>query len=111
MLLGTVMASKNLKAIAINAPRNISVHDPEKLKPLINRQVEILRSARGFQGFREGGTTGGAISRNALGVYPVRNFRRGRMDGFEELSGEKFKEFKVGNAGCYSCGARCGQVP
>lgn len=107
---GTVMASKNLKAIAINAPRNISIHDPEKLKSLISKQIEILRSARGFQGFREGGTTGGAISRNALGVYPVRNFRQGRMDGFEELSGEKFKEMKVGNAGCYSCGARCGQV-
>jgi aldehyde:ferredoxin oxidoreductase len=55
---GTVMASKNLKAIAINAPRTISIHDPEKLKTLINKQVEILRSARGFQGFREGGTTG-----------------------------------------------------
>jgi aldehyde:ferredoxin oxidoreductase len=107
---GTVMASKNLKAISINAPRNISVHDPERLKTLISRQIEILRSARGFQGFRQGGTTGGAISRNALGVYPTRNFRQGRMDGFEELSGEKFKELKVGNAGCYSCGARCGQV-
>ena len=107
---GTVMASKNLKAIAINAARNINIYDPEKMKTLINRQIEILRSARGFQGFRQGGTTGGAISRNALGVYPVRNFRRGRMDGFEELSGEKFKELKVGNAGCYSCGARCGQV-
>ena len=107
---GTVMASKNLKAIAINAARNINIYDPEKMKTLISRQIEILRSARGFQGFRQGGTTGGAISRNALGVYPVRNFRRGRMDGFEELSGEKFKELKVGNAGCYSCGARCGQV-
>jgi aldehyde:ferredoxin oxidoreductase len=107
---GTVMASKNLKAIAINAPRNIDVYDPERMKALISRQIEILRSARGFEGFRQAGTTGGAISRNALGVYPTRNFRWGRMDGFEELTGDKFRAMKVGNSGCYSCGARCGQV-
>ena len=50
---GTVMASKNLKAIAINAVRNINIHDPERMKALTGRQIEILRSARGFEGFRQ----------------------------------------------------------
>lgn len=107
---GTVMASKNLKAVAINASRNIDIYDPEGLKKLVGRQIEILRSARGFQGFQAEGTTGGAISRNVLGVYPVRNFRWGQMEGYEQLSGDTFRQIRVGDFGCYSCSARCGKI-
>jgi len=107
---GTVMASKNLKAVAINATRNIELHDPEGFKQLVKKQIEIIRSARGFQGFKTEGTTGGAISRNIWGVYPVRNFRWGQLEGYEKLSGDEFKKIRVGDFGCYSCSARCGKI-
>ena len=107
---GTVMASKKLKAVAINAPRNIDLHDPEGFKQLVKQQVEMIRSGRGFQGFKTEGTTGGAISRNIWGVYPVRNFRWGQLEGYEQLSGDAFKKIRVGDFGCYSCSARCGKI-
>lgn len=107
---GTVMASKNLKAIAINAKRNQQVHDPEALKQLVKEQIDCLKGSKGFAHHREMGTTDTHNVTNLLGVYPVRNYRYGQQQDYEKLSGEEYLKLRTGEFGCYSCSARCGKV-
>lgn len=107
---GTVLGSKKLKAIAITARRNLDLYDPEGFNQLAREQVAIVTASKDYAYNREYGTTEGAITRNELGVYPVRNFRYGQLEGYRKLSPEAYKEMRVGEFGCYSCSIRCGKI-
>jgi aldehyde:ferredoxin oxidoreductase len=107
---GTVMGSKLLKAVAIKARRNVNLYDPEGFAELVKEQIEIMRASDAYRKNREYGTTDGAISCNSIGVYPVRNYRYGELEGYQELSPEAYKELEVGDFGCYSCSVRCGKI-
>ncbi|MDR0469852.1 MAG: aldehyde ferredoxin oxidoreductase C-terminal domain-containing protein, partial [Peptococcaceae bacterium] len=34
----------------------------------------------------------------------------GYLEGWEAMSGEEYRKLRIGNEGCYICGARCGKV-
>jgi aldehyde:ferredoxin oxidoreductase len=107
---GTVMGSKLLKAVAIKAQRNVNLYNPEGFNRLVKEQIEIMRSSWEYKKNQEYGTTDGAVTKNNIGAYPVRNNRRGELNGFERLGPEVFKKYRVGHAGCYSCSVRCGKI-
>ena len=107
---GTVMGSMGLKAVAIKAQRNVNLHDPEGFKQLVKEQFDIIRASDYYRYHKDVGTTEGAISRNSLGVYPVRNYRYSQQVGYEEMSAEAYRKLRVGDFGCYSCSARCGKI-
>ncbi len=107
---GTVMGSKNLKAIAINTERNLDIHDPATLKILIKEQVETLKANKNYNHHKEMGTTATQDTTNRIGIYPVKNFRNGQLSGYERLAGEEYKKLRTGEFGCYSCAAVCGKM-
>jgi aldehyde:ferredoxin oxidoreductase len=107
---GTVMGSKLLKAVTIKARRNLNLHDPEGFGKLVKEQIAIMRASKEYHRNREYGTTDGAITRNVIGVYPVRNYRYGELEGYQKLSPEAYKKIEVGDFGCYSCSMRCGKI-
>jgi aldehyde:ferredoxin oxidoreductase len=107
---GTVMGSKNLKAVAITAARKLQLFDPEAYEKLAKEQVNIIRNNDGFQNHREWGTTATQDVTNAIGIYPVRNFRYGQQTDYEKILGAEYRKLRVGDMGCYSCPARCGKV-
>jgi aldehyde:ferredoxin oxidoreductase len=107
---GTVMGSKGLKAIAINATRTLSIHDPNALQQLVREQVAYLKTNPSFQQHKKFGTTEGSLSRNGLGVFPTKNFRWGQMANHEQISEGEYWKLRVGEAGCYACSARCGKI-
>jgi aldehyde:ferredoxin oxidoreductase len=107
---GTVMGSKRLKAVAIVAKRNLDLHDPEGFAELAREQVKIMKASKDYAYTKEFGTTEGAITRNVLGVYPVRNFRYGQEVGYEQLGPEIYRKMRIGEFGCYSCSMRCGKI-
>jgi aldehyde:ferredoxin oxidoreductase len=107
---GTVMGSKGLKAVAINAKRNLNLHDPERFRELVKEQFAIMKASRDYSYNKEFGTTEGAMTRNALGVYPVRNYRYGQLNGYEQMGPESYRKMRVSDVGCYSCSMRCGKV-
>ncbi len=108
--IGTVMGSKGLKAVAIKASRNLNLYDPEGFSQLAKEQIKIMRASKDYVYNKEYGTTEGAITRNDLGVYPVRNFRYGQLEGYRKLSPEAYRKLRVGEFGCYSCSMRCGKI-
>ncbi|MFC1868027.1 aldehyde ferredoxin oxidoreductase family protein [Thermodesulfobacteriota bacterium] len=107
---GAVMGSKNLKAIAITTKRNLQLHDPEGFKELTKKQVEIMLASKGFQHHKEMGTTTTQDVTNDLGIFPVRNFQYGRLDGYEKIVGAEYQKLRTGAFGCYSCAAKCGMI-
>jgi aldehyde:ferredoxin oxidoreductase len=107
---GTVMGSKLLKAVAIKAKRNLDLYDPEGYNRLVREQIEIMRSSWEYRKNHEYGTTDGAITRNSIGAYPVRNNRSGELADYEQLGPEVFKKYRIKHAGCYSCFVSCGKV-
>jgi len=106
---GTVMGSKNLKAIAINAGGRVELHDPDAFKEVVQQQIEAIKANPGFSVFRDSGTIAGIWLTNASGIYPVRNFQEGQLDNYEGMVGE-YASLTKRNEGCYSCMIQCGKV-
>ena len=107
---GAVMGSKNLKAIAITAQRNVELYDAETYSRLVTEQVNLITGSGGYQHHKEWGTTSTQDFTNEIGIYPVRNFRYGRLTDYDKVTGEEYRKLRTGDIGCYSCPARCGKV-
>jgi aldehyde:ferredoxin oxidoreductase len=107
---GAVMGSKNLKAIAINAERNLQLAEPEGFKKLVKQQIQTMMANKAFQYHREMGTTGNPENTSELGIFPTKNSRYGRLEDYEKLTGEEYLKHRIGQFGCYSCAARCGKI-
>ncbi|MDP2268389.1 MAG: aldehyde ferredoxin oxidoreductase C-terminal domain-containing protein, partial [Deltaproteobacteria bacterium] len=107
---GTVMGSKNLKAISITTKRNVRVYDMETFKQSVKEQAAAYQNSPGFKNHREWGTTDTQRITNALGMYPVNNFRAGRINGYEKILGVEYRKLRSGEFSCYSCPAHCGKA-
>ncbi len=107
---GAVMGSKNLKAIAITASRRLFLADPAAYEELAKEQVKTILANAAFQNHKEWGTTTTQDITNAIGIYPVRNFRYGQLVDYKLVLGAEYRKMRVGDIGCYSCAARCGKV-
>jgi aldehyde:ferredoxin oxidoreductase len=107
---GAVMGSKNLKAVAVTAVRRLELGEPDAYNALAKEQVSIIRNNPGFLSHKEWGTTSTQDVTNAIGIYPVRNFRYGQQLNYQEIAGTEYRKLRVGDMGCYSCPARCGKV-
>lgn len=107
--MGTVMGSKNLKAVTINVPiKKPAPFDPATFKGLIKAQVRILKEHPRKQTMTTLGTPYITKIVNMMGILPTKNYQEGSIPTIEDLSGEQFFKLKKGRAGCYSCITRCG---
>lgn len=106
---GLVMASKNLKAVAVSSAGAIPVADTEKIKAI---GVEAAKKARETRrGHNLYGTNQYTEIMNELGCYSVRNFTTGVFDGIDTITKDYVTEhYKVKSAACYRCPVGCAQV-
>jgi len=107
--MGTVMGSKNLKAVSINVPiKKPAPFDSATFKGLINTQVDILEEHPRKQTMTTLGTPYITKIVNMMGILPTKNYQEGSIPTIENLSGDQFFELKKARAGCYACMTRCG---
>jgi aldehyde:ferredoxin oxidoreductase len=107
--MGTVMGSKNLKAVSINVPiKKPSPFDPAAFKGLIKTQVDTLKEHPRKQTMTTLGTPYITKIVNMMGILPTKNYQEGSIPTIEDLSGDQFFELKKARAGCYACMTRCG---
>ncbi|MCD6297053.1 MAG: aldehyde ferredoxin oxidoreductase family protein [Deltaproteobacteria bacterium] len=107
--MGTVMGSKNLKAVSINVPVRVPVpFDVVRIKGLVRQQISILKDHPRRKKMSTIGTPYLATGLNEAGILPVRNFQEGSIRKIQDISGEEFYKLKKGKAGCYQCMTRCG---
>jgi len=107
--MGTVMGSKNLKAISINVPakRPMPFEEP-KFKNLVKKQISILKEHPRRKNMTTLGTPYITTVVNALGILPVRNFQEGSIQNIEEISGDEFSKLKKAKTSCFMCMTKCG---
>ena len=108
---GTVMASKNLKAVVVDAARTENLANPDEFKRLVRQQIKGYKEALGFEPFRDYGTPMGVdFPGFGAGSFPVRNFRGGDLEGWEKLSFMQYAAITQKHTGCYACMLKCGKL-
>ncbi|NOZ48783.1 MAG: aldehyde ferredoxin oxidoreductase family protein [Chloroflexi bacterium] len=108
--MGAVMASKNLKAIAVRG----------NMRPEVANKKELNGLARwGAKAFPESdvysmgvlGTASVVLPQNKAGGLPTHNWDSGTFENAAALSGERLSETLLkGRHSCYACSVRCKRV-
>jgi aldehyde:ferredoxin oxidoreductase len=108
--MGTVMATKNLKAIAVRGHNRPPLADPEALRALARWGAEHLAES-GVAAHPFLGTAQAVLAQNAAGGLPTCNWSSGYFEGAEAISGQRMAETirKRGDT-CYACVVRCKPV-
>jgi aldehyde:ferredoxin oxidoreductase len=107
---GTVLGAKKIKAFAVNSSGPLSLHDPEAFKKLTKEIIEGLRTSPGRIKMSDYGTSYLTLGFEKVGIFPVKNFQEGHLEGVEKIGEEALAKIKIKNDGCYGCMAKCGQV-
>jgi aldehyde:ferredoxin oxidoreductase len=108
--MGTVMASKNLKAVVVRGRARPELADRESLMALTRWGAEHLPES-GVAGFRRLGTAALLLSQSKVGGLPTHNWDSGSFDGAEEISGERMTETILQQRDtCYACAVGCKRV-
>ncbi len=117
---GTVMASKNLKAVAVRGSKGVgNLRDPAAFMQAVNAGKKVLaENAVTGQGLPTYGTNVLMNVINEVGAMPTRNMREVQFSGAGKISGEAMHEPResdgkpnlVTNAGCFGCTIACGRI-
>jgi aldehyde:ferredoxin oxidoreductase len=108
--MGTVMASKNLKAVAVRGHSRPELADPEALRRLARWGAEHLEES-GVYGTSLWGTASGVIPQSNVGGFPTHNWSSGTFEGAEAISGQRMAEtIRKERDTCFGCVVRCKQV-
>ena len=93
--LGAVMGAKKIKAIVVDdkgAPR-VEIKDPEAFKVANKKWVDMLRKHPvSGEGLPALGTAVLVNVINEAGTFPTKNFRSGRFEHAQDISGERIAE-------------------
>jgi aldehyde:ferredoxin oxidoreductase len=108
--MGTVMGSKNLKAIIFQGSKEVPVAYPEELKELsADGYREILMKPH-YAFWKQQGTMSTVEWSQENSTLPTRNFSEAVFDEADKIGGFAMEEIKVSNRGCPSCNMTCGNV-
>ncbi len=117
---GTVMGSKNLKAIAVRGTKGVgNIQNPKAFMKAVAEKKKILA---------ENGVTGQGLPLygtqvlmnviNEVGALPTRNHRDNQFEGAKDISAEAMatpratdgKKQLVTNQACFGCTIACGRI-
>ena len=117
---GTVMASKNLKAVVVRGTKGLGgLHDPKRfMKATSDGKKVLAENAVTGQGLPTYGTQVLMNVVNEVGALPTRNMRETQFEGAAEVSGEAMHEPRASdgkpnlttNGACHSCTIACQRI-
>ena len=107
---GAVLGAKKLKAFAVNSAGPLSLHDADGFKKLNKEVIEGLKTSPGRIKMSDFGTSYLTLGFEKVGIFPVKNFQEGHLEGVEKIGDEALASIKTKNDGCYGCMTKCGQV-
>ena len=117
--LGAVMGSKGLKAIIVDRRGKSAdpIADPEAFREAVKAIVQIVKADHmNAVVMPQFGTAGLVAPVNSMGAFPCYNARKGVLDGWEAICGERMAEMikeRGGNPthrGCDRCIIHCSNV-
>jgi aldehyde:ferredoxin oxidoreductase len=117
---GTVMGSKNLKAIAVRGTKGVgNIRDPKGFMAATVAAKKVLAdNPVTGQGLPKYGTQVLMNVINEVGALPTHNHRDVQFDGAKDISGEAMHEPRktdgkanlVTNQACFGCTIACGRI-
>jgi len=117
---GTVMGSKNLKAIAVRGTKGVgNIRDPKAFMKAVAEKKQILKdNAVTGQGLPAYGTQVLMNVINEVGALPTRNHQDVQFEGAKDISAEAMatprktdgKKQLVTNQACFGCTIACGRI-
>ena len=116
---GTVMGSKNLKAVAIRGTLGVQVEDYPAFKKAADAGKAVLAgNAVTGEGLPAYGTQVLMNVINEVGALPTRNHKDVQFEGAGDISAEKMVEKRdsdgksnlVTNGACFGCTIACGRI-
>jgi aldehyde:ferredoxin oxidoreductase len=106
--MGTVMAAKNLKAIAVRGTGFITVAHMARFRALIEQLDETIYAHPEYEVRSRLGTTKLIKALNAIGGLPTRHFQQGTFEAADKVSGEAIEAlYKVKSKACFACTIPC----
>ena len=108
--MGTVMGSKNLKAIAVRSgDQKIALHDPAAFQAALRPTTEMLSDDMTTQVWRAVGTSGSMDYLGLVGDVPTKYWTQGTFD-YASISGNLLAEtILTGRGSCHTCMIGCGR--
>ncbi|MDH5753200.1 MAG: aldehyde ferredoxin oxidoreductase, partial [Deltaproteobacteria bacterium] len=115
---GTVMGSKNLKAIIVRGTKGVQVKDPRAFMAATTKGKQVLAdNAVTGQALPTYGTQVLMNIINETGALPTRNFRDVQFEDASKISGEAMTEagpdghkHLISNGACFGCTIQCARV-
>ena len=106
--MGTVMASKNLKAVAVRGTGLISVADVTRFCEIIEQLDEVIYNHPEYEIRCRLGTTKLIKALDSIGGLPTRHFQHGCFEEADAVSGEAIEElYKIKSKACFACTIPC----
>jgi aldehyde:ferredoxin oxidoreductase len=106
--MGSVMASKGVKALVVRGTGSVSVAKPRMFEELVEDIEDQIKGHEQYWGRRRMGTTRILLMANAGGFLPTRHYTEGTFEHAAEVSGERLaEEFNVKGRGCFACTIPC----
>jgi aldehyde:ferredoxin oxidoreductase len=109
--MGLVMASKNLKAVAVRGKEKPKLAHPARLTALNKAGPKMMPDNPDVDGLGKYGTASVVMFQNSIGSLPTRNYNEGQFEGAEPISGEVMYDTILKERDtCYACVVRCKRV-
>ena len=107
---GTVMASKQVKAVAVRGSKDVPLHDARRILTDSMAFNDAVMKQPGFTNWQPYGTPEVVPWASSVGAMPTRNFQTGCIEGYDGLNGPTMKA-KVTeiDKGCTACAIPCGK--
>jgi aldehyde:ferredoxin oxidoreductase len=106
--MGAVMASKNLKAVAVRGTGSFPVADMARFQEIIEQLDEIIYNHPEYEIRCRLGTTKLVKALNSIGGLPTRHFQQGCFEEADAVSGEEIEElYKIKSKACFACTISC----
>ena len=106
--MGTVMASKNLKAVAVRGTGLFPVADMARFCEIIEQVDEAIYNHPEYEIRCRLGTTKLIKALDSIGGLPTRHFQSGRFNEADAVSGEAIEElYKIKSKACFACTIPC----
>jgi aldehyde:ferredoxin oxidoreductase len=107
--LGTILGSKNLKAIAVIGQQHLGLPDDSRTYKKVYAEVyDRVLHTDAMKKYHELGTPANILPLNELGALPTYNVRQGYFGQADEISGEAFAENElITKRACAGCQIGC----
>ena len=106
--MGSVMGSKNLKAIVIDKGNHKHFPaDTSFQKDIVKNYIYKIKQSPGFKFFSKYGSAGYVKWVNDFGIMGSKNYSQTKIDHIEKIDTRKLEKNIVRHTGCFRCPVQC----